>query len=83
MVVPLGCFFLFLKDCIYLFMRDTKREAETQAGGEAGSMQGARHGTRSQVSRIMPWAEGVLNRWATGAAQACTFMTYRPQFTPV
>ena len=33
----------FLKDFIYLFMRDTEseREAETQAEGEAGSMQGA------------------------------------------
>ena len=35
-----------------------KREAETQAEGEAGSMQGAQRGTQSQVSRIMPWAEG-------------------------
>ena len=32
--------FLFFKDFIYLFMRDTEREAETQAEGEAGSMQG-------------------------------------------
>ena len=41
-------------------MRDTEteREAETQAEGEAGSMQGARCGTQSQVSRITPWAEG-------------------------
>ena len=39
-------------------MIDTQREAETQAEGEAGSMQGARRGTRSQVSRIIPWAEG-------------------------
>ena len=41
-------------------MRDTEREreAETQAEGEAGSMQGARRGTPSQVSRITPWAEG-------------------------
>ena len=30
-----------LKYCIYLFMRDTEREAETQAEGEAGSLQGA------------------------------------------
>ena len=29
-------------------MRDTEREAETQAEGEAGSMQGAPCGTRSQ-----------------------------------
>ena len=44
----------------YLFMRDRDRdrEAETQAEGEAGSMQGARCGTRSQVSRVTPWAEG-------------------------
>ena len=42
-------------------MRHTEREREeeeTQAEGEAGSMQGARHGTRSRVSRITPWAEG-------------------------
>ena len=39
-------------------MRDTQREAETQAEGEAGSIQGARCGTQSQVSRITPWAEG-------------------------
>ena len=28
----------FFKDFIYLFMRDTEREAETQAEGEEGSM---------------------------------------------
>ena len=39
-------------------MRDTGREAETQAEGEAGSMQGTRCGTKSQDSRITPWAEG-------------------------
>ena len=49
-------------------MRDTEseREAETQAEGEAGSIQGARHGTPSQVSRIPPWAEGgakPLSHW--------------------
>ena len=58
-IQPLFFFFLF-KDFIYLLMRDTQREreAKTQAEGEAGSMQGARHGTRSWVSRITPWAEG-------------------------
>ena len=41
-------------------MRDTEieREAETQAEGEAGPMQGANRGTRSQASRIRPRAEG-------------------------
>ena len=35
-----------------------EREAETQAEGEAGSTQGARHGTRFRVSRITPRAAG-------------------------
>ena len=48
------CIYLFLKDFIYLSMRDTEREAETQAEGEAGSMQGARCGSRSRVSRSRP-----------------------------
>ena len=38
--------------------RKEKKERRTQAEGEAGSMQGARCGTRFWVSRIMPWAEG-------------------------
>ena len=41
---PIFCFVFnsFLKkDFIYLFMRDTDREAERQAEGEADSMQGA------------------------------------------
>ena len=45
-------------------MRDTQREreAETQAEGEADSMQGALCGTRSRSrdSRTTPWAEGRL-----------------------
>ena len=32
-------------------MNDTQREAETQAEGEAGSPQGAQHGTQFRVSR--------------------------------
>ena len=38
--------------------REREREAETQAEGEAGSIQEGQRGTRSQVSRITPWAEG-------------------------
>ena len=38
---------------------ERERESETQAEGEAGSMQGARCGTRPPgVFRIAPWAEG-------------------------
>ena len=58
-------------------MRDThrerKREAETQAEGEAGSMQGARCGTRSQVSRIRTWAEGSAKRLSPQAAHTPDF----------
>ena len=45
---------------IYLFIHSerAKREAETQAEGEAGSTQEARCGTRSWVSRITPQAAG-------------------------
>ena len=35
------------------FVRDTEREAETQAEGGAGSMQGARCGTRSWDPEVM------------------------------
>ena len=35
-------------------MRDTQREAETQAEGEAGSLQGARCRTRSQILGSQP-----------------------------
>ena len=44
----------FFKDFIYLFMRDTWREAEIWAEEEAGSPQGAQCGTRSWDCRIMP-----------------------------
>ena len=44
----------------YLFIheRHTQGEADTQAKGEAGSMQGARCVTRSQNSRITAWGKG-------------------------
>ena len=62
--------FFLKKDFIYLFMRDTQREAETQAEGEAGPMQGARCGTQSQDSiwRLQDHALGrrqALNLWVT------------------
>ena len=53
-------------------MRDTQREAETQAEGEAGSTQGAQRGTQSQVSRIRPWAEGSTKLLShLGCPQVC------------
>ena len=69
--------FFFLK-IIYVFIHETQRErekeAETQAEGEAGSMQEARRGTLSLVSRIMPWAEGSTKPLGTpGAAPMITF----------
>ena len=46
------------KKILFIYSRETQREAETQAEGEAGSLQGARPGTQSLVSRFTPWAEG-------------------------
>ena len=56
------CLFVCLR--FYLFIREREREretererereAETQAEGEAGSMQGAQCGTRSQDPGITP-----------------------------
>ena len=37
-----------------LFMRDTKKEAETQAEGEAGSLQGAWCGTQFWAKSTQP-----------------------------
>ena len=51
-------FFFFFKDFIHLFMRDTQREAETQAEGEAGSLWVARRGTRSQDPGVTFGAKG-------------------------
>ena len=50
-------------------MSDTEREAETQAG----SMQGAQCETRSQVSRITPWAEGGAKPLGP---QGCPYIVY-------
>ena len=52
--------FFFLRFYLFIHERhtDCEREAETQAEGEAGSMQGAPRGTRSRVSRITIWAKG-------------------------
>ena len=53
----------------------TQRGAETQAEGEAGSMQGAPRGTRSRDSRIMPWAEG---RTKTLSHPGCPLVGLKP-----
>ena len=51
-------------------MRNIHREAETQAEGEAGSMQGARRGTQSWFFR--PWAEGGAKPLSHPPAQQCS-----------
>ena len=54
------CCVVFFFKILFIYSWETqrKKEAETQAEGEAGSMQGARHGTWSRVSKITPRAEG-------------------------
>ena len=49
---------IFFKDFVHLLMKDTQREAETQAERKAGSTQGAQYVTRSQNSSITPRPEG-------------------------
>ena len=56
------------KDFIYLFMRDTQREAKTQAEGEAGPSQGARCGTRSRDWDHTLSQRQMLNHCATQAS---------------
>ena len=58
-------------------MRDTERKAETQAEGEAGSMQEARHGTRSRVSRITPRAKGSAKPPSHQGCPAFYFMFFK------
>ena len=61
-------------------MRDREREAETQAEGEAGSMQGARCRTQSQVSRIMPWVEGSTKPLNHPGCPPLCFKLFKPLF---
>ena len=49
-------FIYFLR--FYLFIHERHREAETEAEGEAGFVQGARLGTRTQDPGIIAWAKG-------------------------
>ena len=74
-------FLFFFKDFTYLFMRDTggerERERQKEAEGEAGSMQGARHGTRSQVSRITPCGEGGAKPLSHPGFPRLLFLTFR------
>ena len=50
------CLFIILKD--FFIERERERERGRDTEGEAGSMQGARCGTGSRVSRITPQAAG-------------------------
>ena len=61
----------------------THREAQTQAEGETVSMQGARCGTRSQVSRITPGAEGSAKLLSHLGCPARSFKTKSHPFCPL
>ena len=55
------CTFFFFKRFYFIYSCETQSERERgrdTGRGEAGSMQGARCGTQSRVSRITPWAAG-------------------------
>ena len=56
-----GVFFV-VEDFIYLIMRDTQRETETQAEGEVNSMQGADMGHDSWSPGPHPGLKAAPNR---------------------
>ena len=56
-------------------MRGIKREAETQAEGEAGSMQGADVRLDSGSPGSRPGRKVALNHWATRAALFTKFLS--------
>ena len=60
-----------------MIVSQREREAETQAEGEAGPMQGARRGTRSQVSRMVPQAKGSAKKLShPGCPSAVLLMSF-------
>ena len=63
-----------------MIVTEREREAETQAEGEAGSMQGARRGIRSRVSRIAPWAKGRRQTTAPPRDPRFIFFNHHPYF---
>ena len=68
--------FYFILLRFYLFMRGRKREREREAEGEAGSMQGARRGTRSRDSRILPWDKGGAKPLSHWGCPICSILKY-------
>ena len=73
-------FFFFKILFIYSWetQREREREVETQAEGEAGYMQRTRHGTRSRVSRIRPWPEGVAKPLSHPGCPSLGFLNWAP-----
>ena len=66
---------------LFIYSWDTQRETETetQAEGEAGSIQGALHGTGSRDSRIMPLGpKQAPNRWAIQESPLIYFRFHIP-----
>ena len=69
-------FFFFKILCIYLFMRDTQREAETQAEGEAGSLREPWCRTPCQDPGDHDLSQRqLLNPWATQLPHNTGFWT--------
>ena len=57
-------------------MRDTQKEAVTQAEGEASSLRGARCRTDPRTLGSWPKLKQMLNRWATQVPQETIFLSW-------
>ena len=78
-LVPSVCLYLcFVFKILFIHSQETHRQAE----GEAGSMRGAWRGTRSQVSRITPLAEGGAKPLSHPGCPVSTFKSLLSYFTP-
>ena len=77
--------FFFFKD-LFLFIYDSHTETERGRGRERSRLHapGARHGIRSQVSRITPWAKGRRQTTAPPRDPSLTLFSIIPSiFIPV
>ena len=87
MSFPYDFLIFFLACLLAFFIHERERERERERGRDTergrSSTQGARRGTRSQVSRITPWAEGVAKPLSHPGCPLTYFIVKIPHLTYV